>query len=1034
MDASMERARKDRRAVIALAILLAFCPCAFPLDPSLDINQYAHTSWKISEGFTKGRTFSIAQTSDGYLWLGTEFGLLRFDGVQATPWQPPSGEHLPSSFISKLLVARDGTLWIGTHKGLASWKAGKLTQYPEVPRQRIDTLLEDREGTVWAGVEVLPYWKLCAIRDGKVQCYGEMASIGLGVGTLFEDRKGNLWAGTGTGLWRWKPGAPKLIPLSGPASEIHSLIEGDNGALLVATRGGIMQVVDGKASAYELPGIGQHLNPFRLLRDRDGGLWIGRTGLLHVHKGKTDQFTQPDGLSDDSVTDMFEDREGNVWVCTDNGLDRFRDFSVTAIPVKRGLASSYVLSVLPARDGSVWLGTRNGLDRWNDGRLTLFRKRRSQDPGPEREITDSGLPDDIQSSLFQDHRGRIWVFTFAGAAYLERGRFIPVPAMPGGYVHSIAEDSAGNLWISQDQGFFHLLRGGVVEQIPWARLGRQDLALALAADPLQGGLWLGFAQGGVTYFKDGQVGVSYTAAGGLGEGRVNSVHLDRDGTLWAATEGGLSRVKNGRVVTLSSQEGLPCNSVHEVMEDDAHSIWLYMACGLVRIARPELDAWATSPKRTIKATVFDNSDGVRLIALPGGLSPRVGKSADGRLWYLSRGGVYVVDPRRLDGRDSSFNRLPPPVHIEQVIADGKIYDASSRLRLAPLVRNVWINYTALSFVAPERVRFRYKLEGQDPNWTEVVNQREAQYTNLAPGPYRFHVIACNNSGLWNQQGDTLEFSVAPAYYQTSWFRVLCAVLVLPLLWAAYQWRLRQLHHQFEIALEARVGERTSIARELHDTLLQSFHGLLPRFQVVSQLLPERPVEAKEQLDGAIARAAKAIVEGRDAVQGLRASTEQTSDLALALNTIGEELATDPANHGTSAFRVTVEGEARNLHPILRDEIFRIAAEALRNAFRHAHAQQVEVEIRYDDEQFRLRVRDDGKGIDTVVLSGQGPRGHYGLPGMRERAKLIGGKLVVWSEVNAGTEVELLIPAGTAYATASKGSWLSQLLARKQGMS
>jgi signal transduction histidine kinase len=251
-----------------------------------------------------------------------------------------------------------------------------------------------------------------------------------------------------------------------------------------------------------------------------------------------------------------------------------------------------------------------------------------------------------------------------------------------------------------------------------------------------------------------------------------------------------------------------------------------------------------------------------------------------------------------------------------------------------------------------------------------------------------------------------------------------------MLWAAYRWRLRQLHHQFEMTLDARVGERTSIARELHDTLLQSFHGLLLRFQIVSELLPERPVDAKEQLDRSIERAAMAITEGRDAVQGLRASTVQTNDLARAVNSLGEEMATDPANQAAPGFRATVEGEPRDLHPILRDEIYRIAAEALRNAFRHAEARQVEVEIRYDNQQFRLRVRDDGKGIDTAVLSGQEPEGHYGLPGMRERGKLIGGKLVIWSEVGTGTEVELRIPAAAAYATASKRSWISELLAKK----
>jgi signal transduction histidine kinase len=292
------------------------------------------------------------------------------------------------------------------------------------------------------------------------------------------------------------------------------------------------------------------------------------------------------------------------------------------------------------------------------------------------------------------------------------------------------------------------------------------------------------------------------------------------------------------------------------------------------------------------------------------------------------------------------------------------------------------------------------------------------------------VIACNNSGVWNEQGDSLEFSIAPAYYQTNWFRALCAVLVLPLVWAIYQIRVRQLRHEFALTLEARVGERTSIARDLHDTLLQSFHGLMLRFEIVSQMLPDRPVEAKERLEGAMKQAADAITQGRDAVQGLRASTVQTNDLARAVNSLGEELASDPANHATPAFHVTVEGAPRDLHPILRDESYRIAAEALRNAFHHAEARQIEVEIRYDNQQFRLRVRDDGRGIDPAVLSGHGREGHFGLPGMRERANAIGGKLAIWSEIGAGTEVELHIPADAAYSTARRSSWLSQRFAGK----
>ena len=304
-----------------------------------------------------------------------------------------------------------------------------------------------------------------------------------------------------------------------------------------------------------------------------------------------------------------------------------------------------------------------------------------------------------------------------------------------------------------------------------------------------------------------------------------------------------------------------------------------------------------------------------------------------------------------------------------------------------------------------------------------------QYSNLRPGPYRFRVVAANNSGVWNEQGDALEFSVLPAYYQTDWFRSLCAAAFMALLWAAYQYRVRRLQHDFEMTLEARIGERTRIARDLHDTMLQSFHGLLLRFQTVSILLPQRPIEAKEKLDSAIEQAAGAITEGRDAVQGLRASTVERNDLALAISTLGEEFENDSSNHRPATFRVSVEGQARDLHPILRDEIYKIAAEALRNAFHHAQAKQVEVEIRYDDE-FRMRVRDDGKGMDAAVLSSHGLEGHYGLRGMRERATLIKGKLAVWSEVNEGTEVELRVPASAAYTTDRKRSWLLQKLAGK----
>jgi signal transduction histidine kinase len=392
---------------------------------------------------------------------------------------------------------------------------------------------------------------------------------------------------------------------------------------------------------------------------------------------------------------------------------------------------------------------------------------------------------------------------------------------------------------------------------------------------------------------------------------------------------------------------------------------------------------------------------------------------------LPFGDVSVIDPRHLP-----FNKLPPPVHIEQVTADGKTYwrnlsgDApSSHPKLPPLVRDLSIEFTALSLVAPEKVRFRFMLEGQDPDWREVVNERHVEYSNLVPGNYRFRVTASNNSGVWNEDGAVLDFSIAPAYYQTTWFQAMVAMAGLALLWVAYQVRVRRLAHEFDLRLEERVNERTRVARELHDTLLQSFHGLLFRFQAAVNLLPERPTEAKQKFESAIDRAAQAITEGRDAIQDLRATTVIANDLALAISTLGDELAASGVNGNGTVVHVAVQGTPRDLHPILRDDIYRIAGEALRNGFRHAHARRIEVEITYDDRQFRLQVRDDGRGIERAVLADE-RRGHFGLPGMRERAELVGGRLDVWSEVGVGTEIDLMIPAAKAYAAAGarRGAW------------
>ena len=756
---------------------------ALALDPAFDVNQYAHTAWKVRDGAFKDSIAAIAQTPDGYLWLGTQFGLLRFDGVRHVLWQPPSGQHLPSINIRSLFAARDGRLWIGTQLGLASWRDGKLTLHPEVPGT-VGGILEDRHGTVWAGTRYPPPGRLCAFQRERVQCYGEKGEFGDRASSLYEDRAGNLWVGAQTGLWRWQPGSPKHYPLADFESS-EGLAQTDDGVLLIAERNGVKQLVGEKVLDYPILDDGRGIQPSHVLRDRDGALWIGTfdRGLVHVRSGRVDLFSQADGLSGNYVRDIFEDHEGSIWVATDNGLDRFRNTAVTTISVNQGLSPGTPWSVLAASDGSVWVGTLDGLNRLKDGRITIYRTR-------------AGLPDDLIQSLFEDDRRRIWVSTRSGIAYFENDRFNPVNGIPGG-VHAIAGDGAGNIWISEDDSLLHVVGGRAAARIRWDSLGRKVPAIPMLFDPVRRGLWLAFRDGtGLAYFKDDRVVASYSAANGLGRGMVGDLQLGADGAIWAATEGGLSRIKDGQVHTLAAKDGLPCDGVHWSIEDEDRAFWLYTACGLVLIARSQLDAWTaavdagkdTSP--ALQATVFDASDGVRIHAAPGGYTPQVGKSPDGRIWFLPWDGVSVINPRRIP-----FNQLPPPVHIEQIIADGRSYAPSAGLELPPLARDVAIDYTALSLIAPEKIRFRYKLEGQDPEWREGVNDRRVQYSNLGPRNYRFRVVASNNSGVWNEAGAALEFAILPAYYQTTWFRALSVGVLLSVLGAAYRFRIRQLRHE-----------------------------------------------------------------------------------------------------------------------------------------------------------------------------------------------------------------------------------------------
>ena len=860
--------RTSGRALLlcgAILVLLARCPRASASEISGDLIPYTHTVWATSVGL-QGKIRSIAQTADGYLWLGTEFGLVRFDGVSFVPSGPGAGPPVGGVYTRSVLATRDGTLWVGTINGLTSWRDGKFTEYPELAGKLVMSLLEDHTGTVWAGGP----GGLCAIQSGRIRCDqiesdGRQSGVGALFGdrgvivySLYEDSDGRLWAGTESGLWQWTPGPPHRYEAQ-PITVQQALVPGEQGKGIVAITGGeeraLQQITPDGMQPYQIPGVRTPFKAEALLRDRRGALWIGTIahGLWRVQDGTVTHFSQENGLSGNLVSALFEDREGTIWVGTINGLDRFREPAGTIISTNQGLAAP-VGCVLAARDGSLWLGTYLGLNRWRQGRMTRYRATAPPPSTPTQEhqngsgrneaaeITDPGLPDNAIDALFEDQHGRIWVGTNRGVAWFENGKFTPVKGEPISIATAILGDAHEGVWISYPGfGLSHVLNGSVVESVPWPwpHQGRRDFRVsAVVSDSRTSGMWVGFWDGGISLLKDGQVQTSLSRKEGLGAGTVWNLHFDNDNTLWAATEGGLSRIRDGRVTTLTTKNGLPCDAVHWMIEDNAIS-WVNTACGLLRVERVKLNAWASDSHSSIHPIVFDRADGIQRHAFAA-FSPVVTRSVDGRFWFAHWDGVTGIDPLHLP-----INRVVPPVHIEQIIADGKMYLPTSGLRLPAQLRDITIDYTALSLVDPDKVRFRYKLEGQDPEWREVLNIRRVQYSNLAPGSYRFRVTAANNSGVWNQEGASLDFSIAPAYWQTNWFRALCVAAFLLVLWALYQLRLRQIAKAFNARLEERVAERTRIARDLHDTLLQSFQGLLLRFQTVRELLRTRPAEAEK---------------------------------------------------------------------------------------------------------------------------------------------------------------------------------------------
>jgi ligand-binding sensor domain-containing protein len=715
------------------------------LDTSRQISQYGHTAWRVDEGVFAGAPNVIAQTTDGYLWIGTQAGLTRFDGVLFVSWRPPEGKELPSSRINSLLGARDGSLWIGTTMGLARWRNGELTNYRD-PTETIMSILEDRAGTIWIARANISDTKgpLCKVTDTGLRCYGRDDGVAIPYAvTLANDNLGNVWLAGGPMVSRWQPGSAGtyISPGLDPAEIFNGVLalagtpDGSVWVGLVESGkgGGLQQIVQGAWKPFVTPEFdGSKLEVTALLLDRDSSLWVGtlNQGIYRIQGNKVDHFRSSDGLSGDAVTRLFQDREGNIWIATSSGIDNLHDLRVASFSTRQGLSSDQVNSVLASRDGTVWIGNY-GLDVLRSGKITSIQPR-------------NGLPGRRVTSLLEDRAGRLWVGIDRELSVFEQGQFRKIHSGDGsplGAVRAMTEDVDGSIWVATDDPITRsprLLRIQdliIREEISSPQLPATN---ALAPDP-HGGVWLGLASGGLAQFRNGQM--EFFPFSSPHDGRVYGLLVNSDTSILAATPSGLVGWRNGTLQTLTVRNGLPCDVIYSLISDREATLWLYAACGVIAIPNAELQRWWKLPGATVKSRLFDVFDGARPMSTP--FRPNASRSPDGRLWFANQSIVQMIDPAHLDS-----NPILPPVHVEEIIVDHKNYAPRDSLRLPPLTRDLEIDYTALSFVAPQKVRFRYKLEGHDSEWQDPGTRRQAFYADLRPRNYRFRVIACNNDGVW----------------------------------------------------------------------------------------------------------------------------------------------------------------------------------------------------------------------------------------------------------------------------------------------
>jgi signal transduction histidine kinase/ligand-binding sensor domain-containing protein len=980
--------RRARVLCALLPLLLCGGVRAFALAPGGDLGQLSRRAWQTETGLPQNTVHSVVQTADGYVWAATEEGIARFDGLGFNVFDKQNTPPLRSNDIRALLSTREGNfLWACTGAGLARFDGSAWVVYTAGQGLAGDDVLsayEARDGSVWVATSS----GLSRLKDGAFRNFTSRDGLaGDVVQTVFEDRDGALWAGTAEGLGRFdgarfvSVGADEGLPAGG----VSAIEQGPDGRLWVGTAEGLARLEAGRFRVYTTRDGLPNDRVVSLRADASGSLWVGTaSGLARFGEGTFKSFAADDALARAVILSVFEDREGSLWVGTESGgLHQLRDKKFTTYTTREGLSNDVVKAIYEDREGNVWVGTYGGgLDLIRGGRVKTY-------------TTKDGLASNIVLALYGDAAGSLWVGTPDGLCRFREGRFetfTSADGLPNDFVRSIYSDAKGDLWVGTRGGLARMSGGEFTTYT--TRDGLPNNFVGTIYEDARGRLWVG-TLGGLGLYEGGRF-ESYTTRDGLSDDVVISLYGDASGRLWIGTNGGgLNLFEGGRFHVFTARDGLPNDTVYRILGDESGRLWMSCNKGVFSLAASELEEFASGRVKTLSPVVYGTADGMQTRECSGGGHPSAWRGADGRLWFSTIKGVAMIDPRGV-----ARNEQPPRVVINQVLVDGEPVTTSTRPELPPGTSRFDFHYAGLSFVAPEKVRYRYKLEGFDKEWVEGGDRRAAYYTNLGAGDYRFLVLACNNDGVWASAPASFAFTLRPHFYRAYWFYSLCALGLALVAWQLYALRVRQMRARFAAVLQ----ERNRIARELHDNLAQEILGVSVQLEVVARLFKTSPDAARSHLDRARSLVRSSMAEARRYVWDLRSQSLEERDLPAALSEMTRRLSSESDVHT----QFEVGGTLRPLPPQVENNLLRIGQEAVNNAVRHSGAGNISVKLLFDATSVRLSVRDDGRGFDPDSRAG-GPNGHFGLVGMRERAREMGGEVRFGSRPGEGCEVEVSVP-------------------------